>query len=487
MSGANGMGYGYNPYIAARGFNRYPAKRDDSKMLGVGFYKMLANTKNLHRNNWLARAIEGAHVSYMSCPMPIGGDDLATGIYLDWWNHAGVTGCGLDDIYTQWISQQTQNGDVLIVFASNPNAKTLVKSRLQVVDSSRVRTPDDLIDKASTRGNMVIHGVEIDAYGAEVGYWVCKTKDGDYQLGSSENFTFFYRADPQTGRPVARLLRRPDSLSPSSTRGLPSISSIVPEIEDLGDLTAAAIQGAYTKAMLSVILTSPNPTQLQSSLSVEVDTNGKPVDSPSGYIGGLESGSVITAPPGTLVNTVNSSGNIDLVSLITEELRHVSGAVQIPLEILMSNFANINFSSSKNSFDKFLRVLQRWTDSNVIFLTEIFAWVVIEGLLAKGQIPSDQQLKIHWSPISLPSANPQQEAMSQQILLQNGLETRSGLLAKKGISYKDHLVTLKTERELEIQILGAALDDQLPNGDKIAPPDANNPEDLPPIKPAQGK
>jgi len=485
MSAAQYSTYGYSPYVAARGISRYGSRRDDSKFLGVGLYQIHANSKNLHRNNWLARSIENCSTTYMTLPMPIGGEAMAQKIWLSWWDHAGISGACLDDVYTQVVSQQVVIGDSLVVFASDPNSQTLVKSRLQVIDASRVRTPDDLIEGKSIRGNAVIHGVEINAFGVEVGYHVCKTKDGEYLLGDSSNFIFYPRHDKDTGRPIARLLRRPDSISPSSTRGLPSITSIMPEIEDLGDLQTAAIQSAYAKAMLSVILTSPNPTALQGSLSVTLDENGQPLNTPSGMVGGLESGSVVTAPPGTQANVINASGNVDLVALITESLRHVSGSLGIPLEILMSNFSNINFSSSKNSFDKYLRQLQRWTDSNANYLTEIYRWVVLEGMLAMGLSPLEPHFQISWSPISLPSANPQQEAMAQQILLQNGLETRSGLLAKKGVSYKDHLVTLRNEETLEMEILGKRLEYATPNGDKVQAPDAQDPTDT--IPPQQGQ
>jgi len=75
--------------------------------------------------------------------------------------------------------------------------------------------------------------------------------------------------------------------------------------------------------------------------------------------------------------------------------------------------------------------------------------------------------------------------MAQQILLQNGLETRSGLLAKKGVSYKDHLVTLRNEETLEMEILGKRLEYATPNGDKVQAPDAQYPTGT--IPPQQGQ
>jgi len=455
--------YGFStvhPFVAARRPSRFGSRSEDSKLLGAqGLYTIHGVCKNLHRSNWLARAVENCCCTYMAAPMPIGGEAQAQKVWLDWWDHAGIRGESLEDIYTQWISQQVQLGDALLLFVEDPNAKTLVRSRLQVIDSSRLRVPDDLLEAKTSRGNSVVHGVEIDARtGAEVGFWVCKTKDGAYLLGDSSNFVFYPRTDAATGRPIARLLKRPDSLSPSSTRGLGALAHVIPEVEDLGDLQGAAVQSAYTRAMLSVILTSPNPTALQGGLGVQVDDAGNPIQANQSFISGLESGSVVMAPPGTLAQQISSTGSVDVVALQTESLRHVCGALGIPLEILLSNFVNVNFSSSKNSFDKFLRLLQRWTDSNVIFLSEIYRWVTLQGLLAQGITPTEEHQQVSWSPIALPDQDQVKTASAQAMQLASGTETRSSILAKRGISYKDFLTAKKQEEALELEILGHTLD-----------------------------
>lgn len=158
---------------------------------------------------------------------------------------------------------------------------------------------------------------------------------------------------------------------------------------------------------------------------------------------------------------ISHTGNSELVAFISQTLRHVSGALSRPLEILLSNFADINFSSSKNSFDKFARDLQRWIDSNSVFMTEVYRWVVMEAALVRGEMPSVDMLDVTWSPVVVPDPDPQKSAAAEQTRLACGTTTRTWVLAKQGKSYTEYLKTLAQEREHETEILGAPLDQKV--------------------------
>lgn len=443
-------------FVAARSKYKVAAKYEESRLLGKDLYSIWAVAGELHRNNWLARAVERCDMTYAQAPMPISGHSESMAAFLRWWDYAGMRGENLDDIYTMIISGQTRVGDVLLLFVSNPDAKTEIKARLVVVDGTRVRTPEDFEGKSMKDGGTVVHGVQYDKRGAEIGYWVCGVKNGEYQYDKSTAYTFYPRTDLKTGRPVARLLRRPDSISPSSSRGLPSITHVIPQIEDLGDLGDAALQSAYVRSLLSVMLETTDPNKIREATGVTVDESGQLVEKE--YVGDIQSGTMVLVPPGTKPVPITHTGNSELVAYIGETLRHVSGALARPLEILLSNFAGINFSSSKNSFDKFARDLQKWIDSNSVFMTEVFRWVSIEAALNRGEIPTDEMLDVTWSPVCVPDPDPQKSAAAEQTRLACRTTTRTAILAKQGIDYNTYLRTIAAERLREKEILGEVLD-----------------------------
>lgn len=460
-------------YAAGRENPRVVANRTDASLLGGTWLRVVSTARQLHRNAWFPRALENLNTTYLPCPQAIAGNPDALRIFTEWAHDCSVRGheC-LDDVYHQIISQQTINGDVLVLFLDIPGARGLVRSRLCLVDSTRVRTPSKFTK--SPRGNQILHGVEVDAYGQEIGYWVCGIKDGAYD---SEQYTFYPVDDAETGRPVARLLRRPDSVTPSSTRGLPSLTWIVGTLKDIFDLENATVQAAQVRAMLAVILASDRPNDITAALGAAAGTSAG--DGVEGLVGKLDSGMVISAPAGTTPHVVSgSSGNIDLVALFREVMTHMTASLNWPLSLFLGDYTQVSYSGFKAVWDRCQRMLQKWQDSNAHFLDDVFRWVVAEGMLASGTSPSQEDLVCTWSPIVAPDPNPIDTERANELALRNGTATRSQILAAKGIDYKTHLLQQKHDSELETLILGAPLGSpaqaiqmqaQAPSVDPMAP------------------
>lgn len=463
-------------FVAARESPRVFANSTDARMLGGDWLRIVSTAKQLHRNAWFPRTLENINVTYLPCPQPLSGNPESLRIFNDWAHDCGVRGHeSLDDLYSQIISQQTINGDVLILFPEIKKKKTKIKSRLMVIDSTRVRTPSNFTGSKTPRGNDVIHGVEVDPDGCEVGYWVCGVKDGSYNT-EEKSFQYFPCDDERTGRPIARLLRRVDSTTPSSTRGMPSLTWIVGILKDTFDLENATIQAAQIRAMLAVILSSDRPNDISQALKVTPLTDG---NGGTELLSNLDSGSVVVAPSGLTPHVIDGgAGNIDLVALFRELLTHMTAAVNWPVTIFLGDYTQVSYSGFKAVWDKCDRYLKKWNKSNCHFLDDIYAWVVIEGMLAEGMIPTDDDLKCTWSPIIAPDPNPIDTEKANNVAIINGTKTRSGIVSANGKDYKTHLLQIQKDRELETEILGAPITSQLDQGGTSVQPNPNGAQPL---------
>ena len=433
----------------------------EDEILKYDYYNILDRSYHLHRNNSVCTAITETMIDYLagSGLNPLASDDRAKMVWDRWNEHAHINGVdSFDDVYRAIIAGQVESGDILL---TTPIDSTLsnnsVRLKVDLVSGGRVKTPPDFIKTGKDdKGNTVIMGVSFSR-GREIGYYVIKNGETGAR---QEDYTYLPKFDKKTGRLISYLMRRPNFRRPNQTRSLPMITPVVNEIEDLASLWDSSLWAAQNMATLSVFFESDSPGDIQSALNVadgdgDLDRRSDNFGQES-LIGTIpEGGGVFTAPAGTKANVISPSGNIDRDALFVRTNRYLCAAIGIPAEILLKDFSQVNFSSSKMAMDSFIRMTNYWTKCNSKIFTLLYRLVNLEASLRGVGVPrltksnAPKILGVTWvGGSNFADIDPGKISKSETERINNNISSASNELAKRGMNYED----LVRSKALELQI-----------------------------------
>lgn len=453
------MYYGFNEYRGAmQAVDEAPLgdwrlSEDDLLLQSETLRKLNQKTKSLFRNNWFAKAATNTMVDFivgLGGLKPVGGTSeeqeafsaWASG-YVDWENRR------------TWLDFQAQlvqglcEGDVLIVRTNDLDASG-VSTRLQLIDGSSVGTPSDKMENKS-----IVLGVQYDRYRREIGYWVRKFNASRDYSDSSENYVYVPRFD-ENHRFRSILLRNPDPGMIRQSRGLSLIQNVLPEIKDLAKLSDSAVQRGIVQNHFGAIMRTANPQRARQAVGAPSEIRG-PSSEQVATVGKLMPGAIQILPiDDGPIETIQPSGNGEIVALKSDAVLNACAGVGIPMEVLLNNFKGINFSSGKLSFDKFFRKLSRWESAVASVGNLIRNEVLWEASLLEGR--EADVSRVHWVGSPRPDIDPVKTENANTRGLQNGTRLRAQIVAQaSGIPYEEHLAQVAFEREAERRILGAEL------------------------------
>jgi capsid protein len=468
------IGYTSSAYKAAEfPFDKTPVSARIDENLHLTRYltleRMISRAKHLARNNFFVKALQNVMIDYVvgaTGPTPVGGDPEHRAAWFAWANsHCDVQGRRTLVQLTREIVGQWVVSDVLAVMVADtdlPGAR--VQQRLSLIDGSRVRTPGQfaiadgsaIIPKGyAGAGNTITLGIEFNSFGREIAYWVAPSNG---QNDDASAYKRIPRYDPKTGRFVSFLLRRPDGDNVAALRTIPMFASVMPEIEDNAICADSATQMGIARSKLGLIITTANPDDARKALGGLRDDGevraGANVDGQIVNYGLVSDGAAMMMPEATGVHTISHSGNIDIVALMVQNLRHAAAGVDVPYEILMSNFVGINFSSGKLSYDKFYRKVGAWVQTICMFYSELYSAINLEADLLRGVTPTAASVR-RWIGPAVPDPDPTKSSMSDLRLRDSALKSSSEIVAYRyGMDYTDHLLQVAEDRAMEEAILG---------------------------------
>ena len=414
--------------------------------------KVQARVKSLQRNNWLSSATYETMQDFLCSRggmKPFGMPDRSQKIFTGW-SSGYVDIAGVD----RWTDVQRRivsgcvSGDILIRTVIDDKKKG-IQTRVQLIDGSLVETPSDKKNDKSLK-----LGVKYDSEGREKGYWVRIADDTDTSQDSSA-YEFISRYDEQ-GHEVAVLLRNPDLGMIRSSRGLSMFIAVMAELEDIAQLATSGVRGGITKNLLGMVMTTGRPTAVNAALA-RTNDDGTPreIIGANGSLakqGAIPDGSITTLPvdDGDL-KEINHSGNVYMVALQDSAIRNFCAGVGIPMEILVSRFLGINFSSGKLSFDKFFRKLDRWTETISKALDMIRRSVIFEGLLIQGIVPTAADMSVTgWIGAPRPDIDPTKSATADDTRLANGTTSHSLIVMERlGMTYRQLLEINQQDKLLQ--------------------------------------
>ena len=243
-------------------------------------------------------------------------------------------------------------GDFLCIARFNDYGPTI-----QIIAAEHIQTPmigNKLLEEAKTRGNYVEHGIEFNANGEHVAYFVY-TKSPNNFLGEFERVEAI---GEKSKRKLAWIVYG-EKISSDHKRSVPEISQILEKANKLDRYTEAAVGKAEQAAkILNAIThqdfsTGENPLddlvkkklKVKSNDGVEVD-NFTLADGLANRITETTSNMTINMPPGSKLESFGTDIESDYASFESANFNKISAASGVPPEVAMQMY-NSNYSASR--------------------------------------------------------------------------------------------------------------------------------------------
>jgi len=333
---------------------------------------------------------------------------------------------------------------------------SLIRFRRQQFDASTSLAPlqlqvlePDFIDTTKTQllagGAMIDRGIEYDADGRKIAYWLYPAHPGDVAM-------FRARSLQSERVPADQVIYLYNKLRPGQDRGMPLLAPAIMPLKDLRGYFDAELVRKRIESCLAGFITSPEDDSF--SLGTDPKTGeelklkyGKLVDK-------FEPGMLTRLLPGETV-TISQPGNSQGVGEFAKQyLREAAAGAGVMYEHATGDFSNVNYSSWRAGNHGFRRRMERLQWHVVIHKAcrPIIARYR-EASLAANLLPV-QSFGWRWTPPGFISVDPYKDAQADLANLRMGKVTLSQLVEERGYDYLEFLVQYREDLKAADASLG---------------------------------
>jgi len=316
---------------------------------------------------------------------------------------------------------------------------------LQAIDA-------DLVDETRTAvlipgAREVRLGVEIDGEGARLGYWINEQR---YMPGSESRPP--YRVDAENVLHHLRVRRA------NQMRGITWVAAVLHAIHQLNMYAETELIAARTGAakMGFIVTKDPDADVPGSSMDGSGSASG---DGSSESSSGLLPGQEMEATPGTIDYLLpgqefqgwtpdHPSTAFD--PFTKAQMRRIAIGLGVNYNTLGSDLEGVNFSSMRSGLQlerDLWRMLQEWWVGT--FRQPIFErWLNAAILTGELRLPSSdwrQYTDVKWVSRGWDWVDPVKDVQASVIAIGNGLDSRTRILAEKGVDHAEVLEQLAAE------------------------------------------
>lgn len=357
-------------------------------------------------------------------------------------------------------------GDILCVILQNPLTQ---RPYVKLISGRKVQTPwtEDGTKPKIPKTHTILHGVEKDANGRKVAYWV-QMDDGKFQR--LEAF------GKRSGRRISWLVYGTDKRK-DDVRGEPLLSVILQSLKEVDRYRDAVQRKAVINSILALFVQKgeAKPSSLpfrggavKNSTATVTDSSGDTRDfNVANQIPGLTIEEMQHGE--TVVGFGNEGINQEYGAFETAMLRAVAWANEIPPEILFLSFAN-NYSASQaaiNEFKMYLNMKRTGIGAQLcqpIYVEWILSEVQLRRITANGMIeawrdPMEYEIfcawtLADWSGAIKPSTDLVKTAKGYGMMMDRALITGDRASRETtGTKYSRNAKKRKKENELLVESL----------------------------------
>lgn len=332
------------------------------------------------------------------------------------------------------------DGETLVRLIGAPKSRKLrIPLQLQLLEADHIDSSKDG-PLNNSKGHLT-QGVEFDAYGARVAYWLFPEHPGSGSIRRPESIRV----------PAADIIHPYEQLRPGQVRGVSNFSAVIAGLRDVGDYNGAELMKQKIAALFGLIVKTDSASEVGDTLTGKIEDGfGNIVEELyPGLIGYLRQDADVTTlqPPSTQNHE----------SFVRSQLRQVAAGLGITYAQLTGDLAQANYSATRAGMNEFWarmdqlraltyipkmcgRVWRRWVD------TAYTAGVLTVPVASTA-----------WTVPARPIVNPTEHASARRSALRDGVATLEMEIGKEGNDYREVLRARAREKDL-LDALGLILD-----------------------------
>jgi len=366
-------------------------------------------------------------------------NQLETAFY-NWAGSAVTTDGKLTWINAQrlFIETVARDGEAFIYLTNTRKADNAYSLQLQFIDPDLVDVEKN--DRAPGSGNEIRMGVEVNASGKPLAYWVLEQHPQDYQYSKASGAR--HRRVPAEDMLHCFVVERA-----GQTRGVPWMSTAMTRLKMLGGYEEAELVAARVSASKMGFFTSP-------------DGDGYTGDGQSGgvTVTDVAPGQFEQLPAGVTFTAYDPQHPSTAFSDFEKAmLRGIASGLNVSYTSLSNDLESVNYSSIRQGLldeRDHWRVTQWWMVEQ--FCQRVYdRWLeraLMSGLLTLPSAKIWKWKQTIWVPRGWQWVDPEKETNAQVLAIQNGLMTLTQALSERGLDIED----VVAERANEAELLAAA-------------------------------
>lgn len=402
------------------GWNR--SKGDVNTTIRLAGDDLRIHSRDLIRNNSYARRAQRVIANNVSgwgiVPKPNGPDaDTNAKLSATWKAWADSTACETEGRHTfaglQHLAMKSIFSDGEILFrrrSRRPEDGLPLPIQLQVLEA-------DYLDRTKEadrgfEGGPIIQGVEFDAIGRRVAYWLF-----DKHPGNS------LTAGTISRRVLARdVLHVFYTERPGQVRGVSWLGSAIVNLKELDEFEDAEMMRQKIAACFAGFVTDTDGAASPLGL-VNGETNSDNVE-----IEHFEPGMIHHLPPGRDI-TIANPPDVTNDSFTTRNLRKIAAGLGITYEDLTGDYSQVNYSSARMGRISHQANVRDWQANMLVphLCAGVWAWMM-ELLKSQGV----ETVGADWTVPPLPMIEPDKEGLAYSRLVRNGVITFSDMVREQG-------------------------------------------------------
>jgi phage portal protein, lambda family len=369
------------------------------------------------------------------------------------------------------------DGDSFALFRRKPPTSFMPYSlRLQIIEGNRISNPYggsltggygvfSVEAKNQSNGNRIVSGVEIDAEGAIEAYWISNKAPGDLiEAAQMDAWVRVKAFGDLSGTP--NIVQICHDVRSEQYRGVPYLAPVIETLKQVSRYTNAELTAAIIKSFFALFFTNSPvgasglegiaPSAIYGDEEEQVDPRAPVVDV-SEY--GLGPGTLNALPAGVDVKAVDAGRSMSTFDpFVTQLIKHIGAAINIPYEVLMKNFTS-SYSASRAA------MLQAWEEFKLrrTWFARDFCQPVYETWLAEavavGRVDApgffdDPAIRAAWVSAdwygpTMSILDPVKDIKGSAMRVQYGLSTREREAAEMtGTDFEENLDQLAWELKM---------------------------------------
>jgi lambda family phage portal protein len=333
----------------------------------------------------------------------------------------------------EWIVfyQTAMDGDIFGILVDD--------GTVQLVEADRCVT------RAAKNTDRSYNGMDFDENGRVLAYNFTKVPGGPYTYSVALGDTRQILARDSEG--LRQVVHSYDPRRITQHRGYPWLLPVMVKSGMLDDLQFAIVVKAQSAAAHAGIIErpagSPNGPVKFGARDVVTAATGSGTTTTE-TLESIRYGQITALPAGhTFKGFTPSIPNQEHFEHVRSTIRQIGAAINMPLEMVLLDASNTNFSGWRGAMDQARMSFRRLQQSQAtkfntpIHRMNVRRWAPSMGPAARRALLDGSAYKHKWVPPAWPYINPKEDAEAAGLMIAKGLDSPRGIVAKRGGDFKD--------------------------------------------------